>query len=73
MASLVIFETLPSWIAAVKGVRLPEDALIFPGQSTSDKYSTLQDLKAGRHTETDMFAGHMLRMAERMRIFLMKY
>ena len=52
-------------VAAVKGIHLAEDVLIFPGQSTSARYSTLQDLEAGRHTEIDMFAGHMLRMAEK--------
>jgi len=51
-------------VAAARGVRLPETVLIFPGQSASAKYSTLQDLEAGRHTEIDMFAGQMLRMAE---------
>lgn len=50
-------------VAAAKGVCLPEDVMIFPGQSPSAKYSTLQDLEAGRHTEIDMFAGHMLHMA----------
>ena len=52
-------------VAALQGVRLPEEVLIFPGQSTSAKYSTLQDLEAGRHTEIDMFAGHMLHLAEK--------
>lgn len=51
-------------VAAAKGIHLTEDVLIFPGQSLLAKYSTLQDLEAGRHTEIDMFAGHMLRMAE---------
>lgn len=51
-------------VAAARGIRLAEEVLIFPGQSASAKYSTLQDLEAGRHTEIDMFAGHMLRMAE---------
>lgn len=51
-------------VAAAKGIHLAEDVLIFPGQSSTAKYSTLQDLEAGRHTEIDMFAGHMLRMAE---------
>ena len=46
-----------------KGIHLAEDVLIFPGQSLTAKYSTLQDLEAGRHTEIDMFAGQMLRMA----------
>lgn len=52
-------------VAAAQGVQLAEDVLIFPGQFTSAKYSTLQDLEAGRHTEIDMFAGQMLRMAEK--------
>jgi len=50
-------------VAAAQGVQLAEDVLIFPGQDASAKYSTLQDLEAGRHTEIDMFAGQMLRMA----------
>ena len=52
-------------VAAAQGIHLAEDVLIFPGQSASAKYSTLQDLEAGRHTEIDMFAGQMLRMAEK--------
>lgn len=50
-------------VAAAQGIRLAEEVLIFPGQFASAKYSTLQDLEAGRHTEIDMFAGQMLRMA----------
>ena len=50
-------------VAAAQGIHLAEEVLIFPGQSASAKYSTLQDLEAGRHTEIDMFAGQMLRMA----------
>lgn len=51
-------------VAAARGVHLAEEVLIFPGQSASAKYSTLQDLEAGRHTEIDMFAGQMMRMGE---------
>lgn len=50
-------------VAALRGIHLAQEVLIFPGQSASAKYSTLQDLEAGRHTEIDMFAGQMLRMA----------
>ena len=50
-------------VAAVRGIRLAEEVLIFPDRSAAAKYSTLQDLEAGRHTEIDMFAGQMLRMA----------
>ena len=51
-------------VAKSKGVRLAEEVLIFPGQTPTAKYSTLQDLEAGRHTEIDMFAGQMICMAE---------
>lgn len=37
--------------AVAKGIHLAEDVLIFPGQSPSVRYSTLQDLETGRHTE----------------------
>lgn len=50
-------------VAAAQGIRLADEVLIFPGQFASARYSTLQDLEAGRHTEIDMFAGQMLRMA----------
>ena len=50
-------------VAASRGIRLAEKVVIFPGNRTAAKYSTLQDLEAGRHTEIDMFAGQMLRMA----------
>lgn len=50
-------------VAAAQGIHLAEEVLIFPGQFSSARYSTLQDLEAGRHTEIDMFAGQMLRMA----------
>lgn len=55
-------------VAAAQGIHLAEDVMIFPGQSPSAKYSTLQDLEAGRHTEIDMFAGQMLRMAAQANI-----
>ena len=50
-------------VAAARGIHLAREVLIFPGQFASAKYSTLQDLEAGRHTEIDMFAGQILRMA----------
>ena len=31
------------------------------------RYSTLQDLDAGRHTEIDMFSGALMRMGKRTR------
>ena len=50
-------------VAAVRGITLAEEVFIFPDRFAAAKYSTLQDLEAGRHTEIDMFAGQMLRMA----------
>ena len=49
-------------VAAARGIHLAEEVVIFPCQDSA-KYSTLQDLEAGRHTEIDMFAGQMLHMA----------
>lgn len=51
-------------VAAARGIHLAKDVLIFPGQSPLAKYSTLQDLEAGRHTEIDMFAGYVLHIAQ---------
>ncbi len=50
-------------VAAARGITLDEEVLIFPGASNGAKYSTLQDLEAGRHTEVDMFLGELMRMA----------
>ena len=50
-------------VAAARGIHLAKEVFIFPGQHTGAKYSTLQDLEAGRHTEIDMFAGQVIRMA----------
>ncbi len=65
---LFLAQRLWSEVAAVadaQGIHLEKNVLIFPGQSALDKYSTLQDLEAGRHTEIDMFAGHVLDLAEK--------
>lgn len=51
-------------VAAARGVTLGEQVQIFPGAGRGEKYSTLQDLEAGRHTEIDMLAGQLIRMAE---------
>ena len=53
-------------VAACEGVTLDERAAIFPrdtGTPKHMKYSTLQDLEAGRHTEIDLFAGELVKMA----------
>lgn len=54
-------------VAAAEGVTLPPE----PKHVTSAQfpkhaiYSTLQDLRAGRKTETEMFAGTLLRLAQK--------
>ena len=51
-------------VAAKKGVRLPDRCLLFHGTVKSARFSTLQDIDAGRHTEIDIFAGEMMRMGK---------
>lgn len=55
-------------VAAKKGVRLPERLLLFHGTVKEARFSTLQDLDAGRHTEIDIFAGEMMRMGKEFEI-----
>ena len=49
-------------VAEKKGVRLPDRFLPFHGTVKAARFSTLQDIDAGRHTEIDIFAGEMMRM-----------
>lgn len=51
-------------VAKRKGVILPEDINLFKGVEHKARFSTLQDLDAGRHTEIEMFAGEMIRMGK---------
>ena len=54
-------------IAAAKGIDISEaDASSSHGSAVppSARYSTLQDLDAGRHTEIDMFSGALIRMGK---------
>ena len=55
-------------MAAKKGVRLPERLLLFHGTVKEARFSTLQDLDAGRHTEIDMFSGALIRMGKELGI-----
>lgn len=58
-------------VAAAKGVDISEaESNMAKGSKTlkSARYSTLQDLDAGRHTEVDMFAGAMVRMGKELGI-----
>ena len=51
-------------VANVKGIALGEEFVYFQGPNMKARFSTLQDLDAGRHTEIDMFAGEMMRMGK---------
>ena len=58
-------------IAAARGIDLSRvDASTDRGCAVlpSARYSTLQDLDAGRHTEIDMFSGALMRMGEELGI-----
>lgn len=53
-------------VAAAEGVELPERTVLFArdlGLPVHAKYSTMQDLDAGRHTEIDLFAGELVQLA----------
>lgn len=58
-------------IAEAKGIDLSKnDPTSFRGSRVTPgaRYSTLQDLDAGRHTEIDMFSGAVVRMGEELGI-----
>ena len=58
-------------IAAAKGIDMQRvDAVSGKGCAVkpSARYSTLQDLDAGRHTEIDMFSGTLIRMGKELGI-----
>lgn len=58
-------------IALAKGIDMSKMAATSGRGSAvpaSARYSTLQDLDAGRHTEIDMFSGALMRMGEEMGI-----
>lgn len=49
-------------VAGAKGIPLTDRFLLFRGVNPDARFSTLQDLDAGRHTEIEMFAGEMIQM-----------
>lgn len=51
-------------VANAKGIPLTDRFLLFQGVKPEARFSTLQDLDAGRHTEIEMLAGEMIRMGE---------
>lgn len=55
-------------VAQAKGIPLSEKLALFTGSQDYARFSTLQDLDAGRHTEIEMFAGDMIRMGKELEI-----
>ena len=58
-------------IASAKGIDISKAAASSGHGSAvppSARYSTLQDLDAGRHTEIDMFSGALMRMGQELGI-----
>ena len=58
-------------IAEAKGVDMEKLAMLDSKGclvSPAARYSTLQDLDAGRHTEIDMFSGALMRMGKELGI-----
>jgi len=55
-------------VANAKGIPLTDRFLLFRGVKPGARFSTLQDLDAGRHTEIEMLAGEMIRMGKELGI-----
>ena len=55
-------------VANAKGIPLTEEFTLFRGVKPEARFSTLQDLDSGRHTEIEMFAGEMMRMGKELGI-----
>lgn len=51
-------------VAKAQGVELSEETELYTAMPSAARFSTLQDLDAGRHTEIDMFAGVMIQKAK---------
>lgn len=49
-------------LARIRGIELPEEVGIYPCADSS-RYSTLQDIDAGRRTEVDSLCGYLLDLA----------
>jgi len=55
-----------SKVANAKGIVLTDEFQLFVGAKPQARFSTLQDLDAKRHTEIEIFAGEMMRMAKEL-------
>lgn len=51
-------------VANAKGIPLTKEFQLFCGVRPDARFSTLQDIDAGRHTEIEMLAGEMIRMGK---------
>ena len=51
-------------VANAKGIPLTKEFQLFRGVRPDARFSTLQDIDAGRHTEIEMLAGEMIRMGK---------
>ena len=51
-------------VAKARGISIAPEFIPFKGVEKKARYSTLQDIDAGRHTEIEMFAGEMVRMGK---------
>ena len=51
-------------VANAKGIPLSDELVLFKGSNMKARFSTLQDIDAGRHTEIEMFAGEMMQMGK---------
>lgn len=55
-------------VARAKGIEIGDEFRLFAGSNMKARFSTLQDLDAGRHTEIEIFAGDMMRMGKELGI-----
>lgn len=55
-------------VANAKGIPLDHELVLFQGSNYKARFSTLQDIDAGRHTEIEMFAGEMMKMGKELGI-----
>lgn len=53
-------------VGAALGIKVPSPALAWDSCARTARFSTLQDLDAGRHTEIDMFAGVLMEKARQI-------
>ena len=52
------------WVGAALGIEVLKPSLAWDSCAKTARFSTLQDLDAGRHTEIDMFAGVLMEKAK---------